>query len=179
VQSFHALIDAGRSPPPLFAHHALQNVDAKFQGNGNSLPFTVILDYCYGVAAYNAWNSQLFEGMKAYREAHYVDPSDLNADFPPGLPPPGLESYDSDDDQDDDYQSDDSKDLNYTPSKRHTASRNVMSKAMDKLNRFLMRASGITPEMAAEREQKAIEAERQAAQEASRSLVKEWRSRLP
>jgi hypothetical protein len=162
VQFVQAGIDAGRCPPPPFAHLALHNVDAKFQGNGNSLPFTVILDYCYGVAAYNAWNSQLFEGMKAYREAHYVDSSDLNADVPPGLPPPGLQPYDSD--SDDGYQSDD---------------RNVMSKTMDKLNRFLMRASGITPEMAAEREQKAIEAERQAAQEASRSLVKEWRSRLP
>ena len=49
---------------------------------------------------------------------------------------------------------------------------------MDELNMFLMYIHGITPEMAAERNQKEIEREEQAAQEASRSKVTEWRNHL-
>jgi hypothetical protein len=33
------------------------NVDALFQGEGGSLPSTIILDYAYGAAAYQTWKS--------------------------------------------------------------------------------------------------------------------------
>ena len=49
---------------------------------------------------------------------------------------------------------------------------------MDELNMFFMHIYGITPEMAAERNQKEIEWEEQAAQEASRGKVMEWRNHL-
>ena len=146
------------------AHIALQSVDALFQGDRNSLPFTVILDYCYGIAAYSAWCSNpedSFNIMATYRNEHYA----FGSATPDGIHdinvPRGLDPSDSD--------SSGSEDL-------YTATR--MDATMDKLNRFLMHMSGITPEMAAEREKKAVELEERAAQEASRSKVLEWRDRL-
>ncbi|KAI9465361.1 hypothetical protein BJY52DRAFT_1221018 [Lactarius psammicola] len=41
------------SPYTLFASGS--NVDTLFQGTGSSLPPAIILDYVYGVAAYNCW----------------------------------------------------------------------------------------------------------------------------
>jgi hypothetical protein len=52
------------------------NIDALFQGKGGSPPSTVILDYIYGVAAYNAWQSKRDDNfddiMNQYREKHYA-----------------------------------------------------------------------------------------------------------
>ena len=56
--------------------------------------------------------------------------------------------------------------------------RSGLEETMDELNMFLMYIHGITPEMAAERNQKEIEREEQAAQEASRSKVIEWRKHM-
>jgi hypothetical protein len=56
------------------------NVDALFQGEGGSLPSTVILDYVYGVAAYNVWHSRrgdVFNVMNQYREKYYAQTQPL------------------------------------------------------------------------------------------------------
>jgi hypothetical protein len=178
LEAFEAIKNAGVSPPPSMAHDALQNVDALFRGDGVSLPFAVILDYIYGIAAYNAWRSEPGDGfneMEAYRNEHYARRSaTLDGIYCTDVPP-GLDPNDSDD-------SSGSKDHNYIPSrprKCYTATRrNVLDETMDQLNMFLMRISGITPVMAAEREQKVIELEERVAQESSRSKVMEWRNRL-
>ena len=155
------------------AHDALQNVDALFGGRGVPLPSTVILDYLYGIAAYKAWRSKRGDGfkrMKAYREEHYTR-------IPP-LPPT---SPDDIDDTDVTSGPDDPNDRDYKPpkSRKHPSTRRSgLEETMDELNMFLMYIHGITPEMAAERRQKEIEREEQAAQEASRSKVIEWRNHL-
>jgi len=172
AEAFKAIQDAGIIVPPSFAHEALQSVDALFGGEGVPLPFTVILDYLYGVAAYAAWRSKShdgFEQMRAYRNANYVG-------IPP-LPP----SPDGLDETDVTSGPDDPGDSEYKPAqprKQYTTSRGDLEEAMDELNLFLMYIHGITPEMAAERRQKEIEREEQAAQEASRSKVMEWRNHL-
>jgi hypothetical protein len=135
-----AIQNAGLDLGPSTAHLLLQNVDILFRGEGVPPPSAVILDYLYGIAAYNAWRSERGDGfnqMKAYRDKHYAQI------LPPPPAPP-----------------------------RHTPTKTtVIEETMDKLNVFLMRISGITPEMAAERRKKEIEREELAAQEASRSKV--------
>jgi hypothetical protein len=135
--------------PPVIAHHLGANVDALFQGEGGSLPSTVILDYAYGVAAYKTWNTRgddAFDVMNDFRKEHYEH-------IPPLVRAP----------PDD-------------PSRRRNDC--GMADAMDELNMVLMYINGITPEMAAERRQKEIEQEEQAAQEVSQSKVREWRKGL-
>ncbi|KAH9980904.1 hypothetical protein BGW80DRAFT_1267112 [Lactifluus volemus] len=131
------------------------NVDALFQGDGDSPPSTLILDYVYGVAAYNAWQSKFdgdFEVMKQYHDKHYkglhTDPSD--------------ETYDP------------HRSQKHSRTGRRDERENDLAKAMDRLNRYVMHIRGITPEEAAERRQKEIEQEERAAQEASRNKVMEW-----
>jgi hypothetical protein len=148
LKVFQANQNAGAELPSSWAYDALQNVDALFRGEGVPLPSTVILDYLYGVTAYEAWRSNRgdgFDKMKAYRDEHY-------AKIPP--PPPAPRD-----------------DIRCTPTRR-----SGLEEAMDELNMFLMHIHGITPEMAAERRQKEIEREERAAQEASRSKVMEWRT---
>ena len=151
---------------------ALQNVDALFGGRGVPLPSTVILDYCYGIAAYNAWRSKRgdgFDQMKAYRKDHYVQ-------IPPRPSTPGI------DDGDITSGPDDPNDSEYKPpqpQKRYNPTRRSgLEETMDELNWVLMYVNGITPEMAAERRQKEIEREERVAQEASRNKVMEWRNHL-
>jgi hypothetical protein len=155
------------------AYSALQNVNALFQGEGVPLPFTIILDYVYGIAAYKAWcrkRGDGFDQMMAYRDEHYTQI------LPPSAPP------DDTDDTDITSGPDDPKDSDYKlPKSRkpHTSTkRSGLEETMDKLNMFLMYIHGITPEMAAEHRQKEIEREERAAQEASRSKVMEWKNHL-
>jgi hypothetical protein len=73
--ALQAIQDAGIDPPPNVAFGALQNVDALFEGEEVPQPHTVILDYCYGIAAYKAWRSRRGDGlnqMEAYRNEHYA-----------------------------------------------------------------------------------------------------------
>ena len=159
-----AVQDAGIVPFPSIAHDALQNVDAVFRGVGDSLPSTVILDYSYGVAAYQAWRSESSDGfdqMEAYRDKHYAH-----------IPPRSRASPDDIYDTDVTSGPDDPKDSDYKPRKRG------LEETMDELNMVLMYINGITPEMAAERRQKEIEREERVAQEGSRSKVMEWRNHL-
>ncbi|KAH9965169.1 hypothetical protein BC827DRAFT_1126222 [Russula dissimulans] len=152
------------------------NVDALFQGEGGSLPSTVILDYAYGVAAYQTWRSErgdVSDAIRAYREAHYEKIPHLRRDSSLG-------------DTSDSPEPDDSADLEYEPPRSRKRRRSSTSrrdesdlgKAMDELNMALMYIQGITPEMAAERREKEIEQEERAAQEASRSKVMEWKNHL-
>jgi hypothetical protein len=168
-----AIQNAGIDPARDMAHSALQNVDALFQGEGVPLPFTVILDCVYGIAAYNAWRSKRgggFNRMRAYRNEHY-------AQIPPPSAPPD-DIYDTDVTSG----SDDPKNSNYNlPKPRNTRTstrRSGLEETMDELDMVLMYMHGITPEMAAERRQKEIEREERAAQEASRSKVMEWKNHL-
>ena len=133
---------------PLIAHSSLQNVDLLFQGEGFPLPSTVILDYAYGIAAYNAWRSERGDGfiqMEAYRVDHYGH-----------IPPPSPAPPD---------------DPDYKPTSER---RSRLEETMDELNTFLMYINGITPEMAAKKRER----EEQAAQEAGRSKVLAWRNHL-
>ncbi|KAH9172519.1 hypothetical protein EDB89DRAFT_1851085 [Lactarius sanguifluus] len=127
---------------------------AAIAGTGtNLLPPVVILDYVYGIAAYNQWNSRhpdktVHRMMGNYRKEHYIN-------IPTIEPSPPTDNYEG-----------------YYIS---TRTGDVMAKAMDDLNAFLMFVvRGITPEEAAERREKRMEEEELKAQEASRSKVMEW-----
>jgi hypothetical protein len=165
LEEFQFLQNAGRVPRPSTAFNALQNVDALFQGTEVPLPSTVILDYLYGIAAYKAWRSKRGDGfnrMEAYREINYKKISPLHSPLP--------------DDTNVTSGSDNgANDSDYTPPQSR---RSGLEETMDELNIVLMYIHGITPKMAAERRQKKIEREEQAAQEASRSKVTEWRKHL-
>jgi hypothetical protein len=144
------------------------NVDALFQGEGGSLPSTVILDYVYGVAAYKSWHSNRgdVDVMDEYHKKHYA---------------PRASSDDTDDASEPDEPSG-SECKPSEPRKPSTRTRrrdeSDLAKAMDELNVFLMHIHGITPEEAAERRQKEIDQEERAAQEVSRSKVTEWRKHM-
>jgi len=178
LELIQAGLNAGIDPPPQWAHIALLNVDALFQGDGLRLPSTFILDFVYGIAAYKAWCSKPEDQgsnemkMKTYHKEHYAKIEPRR----PALPDDNL------DDTDVPSEPEDPKDTNYSPygsRKRYTPTgTSGLEETMDELNRFFMRIYGITPEMSAERRQKEIEREERAAQEASRSKVMEWRNHL-
>jgi hypothetical protein len=121
----------------------------------------------YGITAYKAWHSKRddgFDQMKAYRNEHYAPP-------PLALPhqmmtPMSLLDQTT------------STTPIMNPSRYGNATLQQGGVVLDELNMFLMYIHGITPEMAAERNQKEIEREEQAAQKASRSKVMEWRNHL-
>jgi hypothetical protein len=105
-------------PHTAFSYGA--NMDALFQGTRSSLPPAIILDYMYGVAAYNRWRIRQGDDeghsvMKNYHKEHYAD---ILA--PPHRPPS------------------DGDDLPPTPPQQshYTSTRrgDVMANAMDKLN---------------------------------------------
>ncbi|KAH9033776.1 hypothetical protein EDB85DRAFT_2073737 [Lactarius pseudohatsudake] len=127
------------------------NVNALF-GSTNLLPPVVILDYVYGIAAYNQWNSRrpdktVHSVMRNYHKEHYIN-------IPAIEPSPPTDNYEG----------------HYIS----TRTGDVMAKAMDDLNAFLMFVRGITPEEAAKRREERMEEEELKAQEASRSKVMEW-----
>ncbi len=166
LAALQALQIGGVDPGVAFALGA--NVDALFQGEGGSLPSTVILDYVYGVAAYKPWHKCGGEHiMNDYHKTHYAD-----------IPPLRRASPDDPDDTGVTSGPDDPNDPDYKPREPRKRYRrrdeSDLSKAMDELNMVLMYMHGITPEEAAERRQKEIEQEERAAQEASRSKVMEW-----
>ena len=70
LEVLQLLQNAGMVPPASIAHSALQNADALFGGTGVPLPSTVILDYIYGIAAYNAWRSERVDGFDQMEKYH-------------------------------------------------------------------------------------------------------------
>ncbi|KAI0284833.1 hypothetical protein BC826DRAFT_919135 [Russula brevipes] len=138
--------------PPHIALGCGANVDALFQGEGGSLPSSVILDYTYGVAAYKCWRSRMHVGNGGVPEVINNYRSDHYSHIPPRPPTP--------------------------PDVTARRDESELAKAMDELNVFLMHINGTTPEEVAERRQKILEQRERAAEEASRSKVMEWRKHV-
>jgi len=139
--------------PPHIALDFGANVDALFQGEGGSLPSSVILDYTYGVAAYKCWRSRMHVGNGGVPEVINNYRSDHYSHIPPRPPtPPDVTARRRDESE--------------------------LAKAMDELNVLLMHINGTTPEEVAERRQKILEQRERAAEEASRSKVMEWRKHV-
>ncbi|KAI0256175.1 hypothetical protein BJV78DRAFT_1169769, partial [Lactifluus subvellereus] len=115
------------------------HMDAQFQGTEIPLPPAIILDYLYGIAAYNRWRSRQSDDdvhtvMKSYRREHYADiprmpPSNNDDDASGPDPPTSLQRRP------------------YMSIRRG----DVMGTAMDKLYSVLMSLQGITPQEAANR----------------------------
>jgi hypothetical protein len=148
------------NPSAAFSYGA--HMDAQFQGTGILLPPAIILDYLYGVAAYNCWKSRQGDDdvhavMRSYRREHYADI--------PRMPPSN--------DDDDAHGPDPPTSLQRRPYMSIRRG-DVMATAMDKLNSVLMSLQGITPQEAANRREKRMEEEELRAQEASRRKVMEW-----
>lgn len=119
------------------------SVDANFQST-DSTPSIILLNFMYGVAAYERWKSPPDVGMiQVYFAEHYK---------PISVPRPRAPSGES---------------------KSYLPEDNTMMEVMDELNMVLMYLSGITPEQAAIRQEKRLEEER-IAQEAGRRKVTEW-----
>ncbi|KAN0130746.1 hypothetical protein V8E53_011421, partial [Lactarius tabidus] len=105
-----------------------------------------ILDYVYGVAAYRMWRSD----KKRVHDVMATYHREQYADIRPRTLLSRTSSTASQDDG--------------------------MAQAMDDLNLFLMRVSGINPQDLADKWEKQMEEEERVAQEKSRSRVMEWRS---
>lgn len=146
------------------------SMDAVFRGTTRrrKLPPTIILDYLYGVAAYNHWRSRkngdelrrLMRNLHNNRESNdseYVPSGSSSGDHNPGPNHP-LAS------------------LQVRRSRRHTSAwkGNVMTKAMDDLNIVLMMLKGITPEDLIRRREQQVEEEEMRAQKASQNKVLAW-----
>lgn len=110
--------------------------------------------------------------MRAYHNEHYKNFKSRSPALPDNMDDAHVPSPPDDTIKDPSYRPSGSRKC-YTPT-----GTSGLEETMDELNTFFMHIYGITPEMSAERGQKKIEREERAAQEASRSKVKEWRSRL-
>jgi len=135
LEELQVIQSAGIYPTPDTAFYALQNVDALFRGDGVPLPFTFILDYLYGIAAYKAWRSKPEDqdgsnemNMKTYHNEHYANIESRR----PALPDDNL------DDTNVPSEPEDPKDPNYSPPrsrKRYTPTgTSGLEETMDELN---------------------------------------------
>jgi hypothetical protein len=120
------------------------------------LPPPIILDYSYGVAAYNQWQSHASEQFRDYMALR-------STELYRNLPPRPVLPQDSQDSGEEDE----------TPDRTSPA----MLEAMDRQSLLGMTMSGITPEMYAERRRKQEEEEELRTQEASRGRVQQWLKR--
>ncbi len=147
------------------------SVDILFQGNGTSPPSDIILDYMYGVAAFQCWGVKASrEVLQRVYESHYKPlhaPNLHSADD--GTDGGGGDSDDGDDPRDPDYEPHTSRG-HYASIRRG----DEMAKAMDNLNAVLTYLKGISPQEAATRWEKRMEQEEEIARKASRNKVKEW-----
>ena len=153
--------------PPTILFPAGANLDLRFQGTGTPPPSDVILDYMYGIAAFECWGIEVSRDMlQTYYESHYK----------PVLHTPNPHNgTDGDDDGGND--SDDADDPLPDASQQQysSVSRGVeMAAAMDKLNVYLMLLQGTSSEDAAKRWVKRMEEEEKIAQQASAKKVVEW-----
>lgn len=179
-----AIAGLSQSFDPFIAFGLGLSVDALFQDT-NLLPPAVILDYVYGVVAYNHWKSRhvVHSVMENYHQEHYIN-------IPP-LPPCPQSGYcgeenlfDLDDDPDDPDFDPNAPANSLDPDHpqqglcKSMRTEDIMVKAMDDMNLALMLIQGITPQEAAKRREKQREEEELKVQEASRSKVMEWRNAM-
>jgi hypothetical protein len=138
--------------------------DADYSPAEDSHPPAILLDYVYGVAAYERWKFPAIQPIvEAYFHEHY--------ESIPLLPRP--ESFDSETGVD---ETDGSPSTDYVPSTpRYGRSfRGGLAKAMDEMNFFMMSLWGITPQALSEKRQKEEEERQLKAQEESQAKVSEW-----
>ncbi len=146
------------------------SVDANFQGT-NSTPPIVLLNFVYGVAAYQRWQSRPGIGIiEKYFKDHYKQ-----------IPVPPRRAPSSEKGSSFDEQDDLEKDPTYRQKGRHhTEGRkgrhhtSAREKAIDDLDLVFMFLRGTTPEEAAIRREERLKEEEQVAQEAGRRKVMEW-----
>ncbi|KAH8994526.1 hypothetical protein EDB92DRAFT_1815046 [Lactarius akahatsu] len=175
-QTTAAILESTGKLRPDIAFTLGLNVDALFRST-DLLPAAIILDYVYGIAAYEQWNSKRDDKavhgvIGNYRNEHYVD-------NPATSPSPPTDNYEDEVHDPTNVAGNlvDCHDPDHAPttSSRYTSTRtgDEMAKAMDDLNAVLMLVRGITPEEAAKRRERRMEEDLKA-QEASRSKVMEW-----
>jgi hypothetical protein len=145
------------------------SVDANFRGT-NSTPPIVLLNFVYGVAAYQRWQSRSGIGIiEKYFKDHYEY-----------IPVPPRRAPSSERESSFSEQDDLEKDPTYREKGRHTEGRkdrhhtSAREKAMDDVNLVFMFLRGITPEEAAIRREERLKEEERMAQEAGRRKVMEW-----
>ncbi|KAH0826930.1 hypothetical protein J3R83DRAFT_4536 [Lanmaoa asiatica] len=172
---FASLIEMTEWEPDLDVALAFgAHLDVQFRGplppsQGSLPPPALILNYVYGVAAYNRWRSrqdgdEVNAAMEKYRSANYEDILPLRRQ---------IDDDDPSSEQSDDRSSDNPEDADWTPNRSQSIGC-VMAAAMDEMNKVLMSLHGITPQDAAIRWEKQREEEELKDQEASRSKVREW-----
>ncbi|KAF8325684.1 hypothetical protein F5887DRAFT_1065316 [Amanita rubescens] len=159
---------------PDIGFNPIRQYDARITGTGTSLPSTVILDYIYGVAAYQRWGSgRDIEEVMVQRFAEYYK----SIPIPPAPP----HSSDSDGFSEPDHPNDG----DYIPDRRprgrnhSTKMSDEMLRAMDKVLALSMLVKGTTPELMAAERQRREEAEELRAKEASRVKVQQWMQSSP
>ncbi|KAF8262206.1 hypothetical protein EI94DRAFT_1789091 [Lactarius quietus] len=156
------------------AHSSWSNVDVQFQSKPAGLllplPPAIILDYIYGVAAYNLWKStspkEVHHVMSTYHRAKYA-----------GIPllPRRSPTTASESEFEDDERRNEELDPTFYPK---DSQGDEMSQAMDEMNLILMYASGTTPQELAEKGEKRVEEEERVTQETGRRKVTEWRREM-
>ena len=141
--------------------------DMSITGTGISPPSTIILDFMYGVAAYQYWGSghDIEEVMQRRFTEYYKS-------IP--IPPASLPS--SDNPEPDGLNDDDEYELNRRSSGRNHSSNmsDGMLHAMDNILALSMLLKGTTPELMAAERQRQEEAEELRAKEASQVKVEQW-----
>lgn len=158
----HLKPDTSRVPTPQY--------DMCITGTGISPPSTIILDFMYGVAAYQHWGSghDIEEVMQRRFTEYYKS-------IP--IPPASLPSSDNDSSPESDGLNDDDEyKLNRRSSGRNHSSNmsDGMLHAMDNILALSMLLKGTTPELMAAERQRQEEAEELRAKEASQVKVEQW-----
>jgi hypothetical protein len=126
------------------------------------LPPPIILDYAYGVAAYNRWQSHTSEQFREYMEHRSTEVYQN--------PPPNPKRVHS---QGFEHSSEDSSESAEAPDRTSPS----MLKAMDDLALLGRLLSDVTPEMHEERQRKREEEEQLRTQKTSQEKVQEWLQR--
>lgn len=153
---------------PDTAHEPMLQRDACIANTGILPPSTVILDFMYGVAAYQRWGSG--QDIKGVMEQRFVE---LYKSIP--IPPVSPHSSDSDSSQEPDDPNDGDIPHRHPRRRNHTSKMSDgMLRALDNVLALSMLLKGITPESMAAERQRREEAKELRAKEASRVKVQQW-----
>ena len=142
--------------------------DAHFTGHGTQQPLALILDFVYGVAAYNRWG--VGQDIKKAMQNRFTEHLNSIPILPDSTSSDSENSPESDDNDDDEY----------TPPRqprgRNHASEmsNEMLRSMENVLRLSAFMKGTTPEGMAAEIQRQEEAEELRAKKASKMKVEEW-----